>query len=144
LVSEFLCAAQGCLYYIDTDHGNNLNGRSKIYIYIYIYATEIIKYGSGKNDDGWWNVEKMVLQTQKAIKIYNKSFPDDIVVFTFGNSSGHACKTANALVANQMNLRSSAKQPKMHNTFWTRETSAGEEQIPQSMDFDSEGKHSDN
>jgi hypothetical protein len=91
------------------------------------------------------------LPTRKAIKIFNKSFPDDIAVFTSDNSSGHASKAANALVANQMNLRSGGKQPKMHNTFWTRKTSAGEEQIAQSMvfcegdmDFDSEGKLSDN
>jgi hypothetical protein len=95
LVSEFLCAAQGCLHYIDTDHGNNLNERPKKK-----YATEIIKYGSGKDEDGWWNVEKMVLQTRKAIKNFNKSFPDDIAVFTFDNSGGHACKAANALAAN--------------------------------------------
>jgi hypothetical protein len=50
-----------------------------------------------------------------------------------------------------MNLRSGGKRPKMHNTFWTRKTSAGEEQIAQSMvfcegdmDFDSEGKLSEN
>jgi hypothetical protein len=59
-------------------------------------------------------------------KSNQNSFPDDIAVFTFDNSTGHACKTANALVANQ-NLPSGGKQLKMHNTFWTRKTSAGEE-----------------
>lgn len=39
MVSEFLCAAQGRLHYVDEQEK--------------VYATEIIKYGSGRNDDGW-------------------------------------------------------------------------------------------
>jgi hypothetical protein len=38
LVSEFLCAAQGCLHHIDTDHGSSLDERPKRNI----YATEIL------------------------------------------------------------------------------------------------------
>jgi len=59
---------------------------------------EIIQYGSGKGDDGWWNANKMVQQTQKAIRIFNQAFPNDIAIFAFDNSSGHACKAPNALV----------------------------------------------
>jgi hypothetical protein len=80
-----------------------------------VYATEIIKYGSDRSDHGWWNAEKMVAQTRKAITIFNKAFPGDIVVFAFDNSSGHACK---AIVANRMNLRPGGKQPLMHDTKW--------------------------
>ena len=104
MVSEFLCAAQGRLHCIDDQQE--------------VYATEIIKYGSGTNDDGWWNAEKMVNQTEKAISIFNKAFPDDIAVFAFDNSSGHACKAKDALVANRMNLRPGGKQPVMHSTRW--------------------------
>ena len=46
----------------------------------------------------------MVEQTHKAIQIFQKSFPHDIVVFAFDNSSGHARKAKHALVANRMNL----------------------------------------
>lgn len=105
MVSEFLCAAQGRLNCSDEEGGKE-------------YITEIIKYGSGSSDDGWWNAEKMVKQTEKAITIFNKAFPGDIAVFAFDNSSGHACKAKDALVANRMNLRPGGKQPEMHDTMW--------------------------
>ena len=105
MVSEFLCAAQGRLNCRDEEGGKE-------------YITEIIKYGSGSSDDGWWNAEKMVKQTEKAITIFNKAFPGDIAVFAFDNSSGHACKAKDALVANRMNLRPGGKQPEMHDTMW--------------------------
>ncbi len=106
MVSEFLCAAQGRLHYNDEARGEK------------VYATEIIKYGSGKNDDGWWDAEKMVVQTKKAIDIFNRAYPKDIAVFAFDNSSGHACKAKDALVANRMNLGPAGKQPLMHSTKW--------------------------
>ena len=105
MVSEFLCAAQGRLNCCDEQGGKE-------------YVTEIIKYGSGNSDDGWWNAEKMVKQAEKAIAIFNKAFPGDIAVFAFDNSSGHACKAKDALVANRMNLRPGGKQPEMHDTVW--------------------------
>jgi hypothetical protein len=106
MVSEFLCATQGRLHYTNESHS----------VPEKVYATEIIKYGSGKSDDGWWNAEKMVEQTKTAISIFNKAFPSDIAVFAFDNSSGHACKAKDALVANRMNLRPGGKQPEMHCT----------------------------
>ena len=50
MVSDFLTAAQGRLAYIDPA----TNTRD--------LACEIIKYGSGKYDEGWWNSAKMVEQ----------------------------------------------------------------------------------
>lgn len=119
MVSDFLCAAHGRLHCIDEPRG----------VPEKVYATEIIKYGSGRNDDGWWDAEKMVEQTRKAIAIFNKAFPGDIAVFAFDNSSGHACKAKDALVANRMNLRPGGKQPEMHKTKW------GGNGIEQSMVF---------
>jgi len=81
-----------------------------------VYAMEIIQYGSGKGDDGWWNANKMVQQTQKAIRIFNQAFPNDIAVFAFDNSSGHACKAPNALVTQRMNLGPGGKQPVIRDT----------------------------
>jgi len=103
MVSEFLCAAIGRLSYIDSNQQR-------------VYATEIIQYGSGKGDDRWWNADKMVQQTQKAIRIFNQAFPNDIAVFAFDNSSGHACKAPNALVAQRMNLGPGGKQPVIQDT----------------------------
>lgn len=104
MVSEFLCAAHGRLHCVERHEK--------------VYATEIIKYGSGRSDDGWWNAEKMVIQAKKAIGIFNKAFPGDVAVFAFDNSSGHACKGKDALVANRMNLRPGGKQLAMRNTKW--------------------------
>ena len=104
MVSEFLCAAHGRLHCVEEGEK--------------VYATEIIKYGSGRSYDGWWNAEKMVIQAKKAIDIFNKAFPGDVAVFAFDNSSGHACKAKDALVANRMNLQPGGKQPVMRNTKW--------------------------
>jgi transposase len=106
MVSEFLCAAGGRL--------SNYNKETAVRD----YATEIFKYGSGKSDEGWWDSKKMLKQVlEKAIPIFEKQYPGHIAVFAFDNSSGHACKADNALVANRMNLGPGGKQPKMHNTI---------------------------
>jgi len=107
MVSEFLCAAKGRLSYFDESTQQP------------VYATAIIKYGSGKGDDGWWNAQKMVEQTQRAITVFNHAFPGDIAVFAFDNSSGHACKAVDALVACRMNLSPGGKQARMRDTHFT-------------------------
>jgi hypothetical protein len=104
MVSDFLCAVVGRLTYWDEETQEK------------VYATEIIKYGSSKSDEGWWNAEKMVEQTKKAIEIFDKAFPGNIAVFAFDNSSGHACKAPDALNTNRMNLGPSGKQSKMRAT----------------------------
>ena len=55
------------------------------------------------------------------ITIFNKAFSRDIAVFTFDNSSGHACKTKDTLIANRINLHPDGKQLKMHNMKWENE-----------------------
>jgi hypothetical protein len=124
MISDFLCAAQGRLRCVDESSGTPET----------VYATEVIKYGSGKSDDGWWNAEKMVEQTKKAIAIFEKAFPDDIAVFAFDNSSGHACKATDALVANRMNLNPGGKQSVLHDTEW------GSDGRKQSMVFKDDDK----
>jgi len=104
MISKFLCAASGHLSYYNRKKGQR------------VYATEFIQYGSGKGDDSWWNAEKMVQQTRKAIEVFNKAFPNDIAVFAFDNSSGHACTALDAIVASRMNLGPGGKQPVMHPT----------------------------
>lgn len=79
----------------------------------------IIKYGSGKDDDGWWNAEKMVKQVkEKAIPIFEKRFPGKVALFAFDNSSGHAAFSPNALVASRMNMKPGGKQPRMRQTVF--------------------------
>lgn len=108
MISEFLTAAHGRLHYWK---------RSRDQPAVKLEACEIIKYGTGKGDEGWWTAEKMVNQViEKAIPIFEMAFPHCIAVFAFDNSSGHACKAADALVARRMNLRPGGKQPVMHST----------------------------
>jgi hypothetical protein len=40
----------------------------------------------------------------KAIPIFEKAYPDHIAVFAFDNSSGHACKAEDVLVASRINV----------------------------------------
>lgn len=105
MVSDFLSTADGRLRYMDPISG------------IENEACEIIRFGNGKNDDGYWNAEKMVRQVkEKAIPIFQKRFPGKKAVFAFDNSSGHAAFAADALVASRMNLNPGGKQPKMRAT----------------------------
>ena len=60
----------------------------------------------------------MAEYVQKAIQIFEISFPEDIAVFASDNSSGHACKAKDALVANRMNLGPGGSQPIMHDTVF--------------------------
>ena len=87
-----MCASQGRLHYLDQQTREKAS------------ATETIKYDSGTYDNGWWGAEKMAGKTQKAIRIFETSYPGDIAVFAFDNSSGHACRAKDALVANRMRL----------------------------------------
>jgi hypothetical protein len=69
------------------------------------YAIEIIKYGSMASDKGWWNSEHMLAQViNKVIPIFEMAYPDHIAVFVFDNSSSHACKAEDALIASRMNV----------------------------------------
>ena len=54
---------------------------------------------------------------ERAIPTFEKAYPGHIGVFTFDNSSGHACKADDALVVRRMNLSHRGKQPEMHNTI---------------------------
>jgi hypothetical protein len=108
MVSEFLSAACSRLSYLDMEMGERE------------YATEIIKYGSIAADEGWWNSEHMLAQViNKVIPIFEKAYPDHIAVFAFDNSSSHACKAKDVLVASRMNVNPSGKQPLMRDTTFT-------------------------
>ena len=82
MVSDFLCAAQGRLHYIDRSQPvpeevlplklpNTVVGKIMM-------AGEISKR--------WWSKSK------RAMVIFNKAFPGDIAAPPFDNSSQNACK----------------------------------------------------
>ena len=116
MVSDFLTADDGRLRFQDptTDKVEQ--------------ACEIINYGNGKDDDGYWTAEKMIAQVkEKAIPLFEKRFPGKKGIFAFDNSSGHAAFAVDALVASRMNLNPGGAQPKMHDTIFNNH--------PQSMVF---------
>ena len=116
MVSEFLTAADGRLRFTDSKTGSVDE------------ACEILRYGSGVSDDGYWTAEKMVRQVrERAIPIFEKRFPGKTAIFAFDNSSNHAAFAADALVASRMNLKPGGKQPKMRPTSFNG--------IPQAMVF---------
>ena len=111
MVSDFLTPDDGRLRYQDST-------TDKIE-----RACQIITYGSGKNDDGYWTAEKMVAQVkEKGIPIFEKRFPNKKAIFAFDNSSGHAAFAEDALVASRMNLNPGGAQPKMHSTTFANKT----------------------
>ena len=54
---------------------------------------------------------------ERAIPTFVKAYPGHIGVFAFDNSSGHACKADDALVASRVDLGLEGEQPKVHSTI---------------------------
>jgi len=64
----------------------------------------IIKYGSGINDNDWWNAKKTVNQTESH-RLLQQAFPGHIAMFVLDYSDGHACEAPRS----RINLRPGGK-----------------------------------
>ncbi|KIJ27974.1 hypothetical protein M422DRAFT_270825 [Sphaerobolus stellatus SS14] len=71
----------------------------------------------GKNSDGWWNMEKLIVQVKRMIPIFERMHPGTVGEFFFDQSSAHGAYAPDALNAKEMNLRPGGKQCSMHSTF---------------------------
>ncbi|KAF8587728.1 hypothetical protein K439DRAFT_1652205 [Ramaria rubella] len=78
-------------------------------------AQEIIY--PGKNNDGWWNMERLIVQVRRMIPIFERLYPGAVGEFFFDQSSAHDTFAPNALNSKEMNLRPGGKQWVMHSTF---------------------------
>ncbi|CAG8650443.1 2962_t:CDS:2, partial [Ambispora gerdemannii] len=59
----------------------------------------------GTNNDGWWNMEKLVKQVkEKLIPLFEATHPNCIMMVCFDNATSHGGYSEDALRANKMNL----------------------------------------
>ena len=71
----------------------------------------------GKQRQGYWDGEKMVLQTKEIISMFEYKFPGKKLVFLFDWSSGHDKKPADSVILSNMRLKWGGKQPVMRSTL---------------------------
>ncbi|CAB4394951.1 unnamed protein product [Rhizophagus irregularis] len=110
-ISDFICETIGRLQLSEeqklSEIGNKIPHEARITM------------NPGKNNDGWWTVEKLVEQIiQCAIPIFEATHPNAIGIFAFDNSTSHGAFAPDALVASRMNVNPGGKQPKMRNTIF--------------------------
>lgn len=78
----------------------------------------------GKQRQGYWDGEKMVLQTKEIISMFEYKFPGKKLVFLFDWSSGHDKKPADSVILSNMRLKWGGKQPVMRSTTLLQDYSA--------------------
>lgn len=79
-------------------------------------AYEMFLYG--KQRQGYWTSAHLIKQLDRAISIFNVSYPGARGVWIFDWSSNHHCFASDALQATQMNVRPGGKQPKMRDGWY--------------------------
>jgi hypothetical protein len=78
-------------------------------------ATVRFEYGG---ESGYWTHEQLIGQLEKAIRIFELSYPDAQGVWIFDNSSNHAAYAEDALNPLHMNVGSGGAQSIMRATTW--------------------------
>ena len=68
--------------------------------------------------EGYFNNEKLVVQVNKAISIFERKYPGCLGLFIFDNVPSHVKKPENALCVDKMNVSNGGKQPFMRDTQW--------------------------
>ena len=81
-------------------------------------AREILRFGAA--NEGYWNSERFLKQTERAIAIAKVKFPPSThdCVWLFDQSSGHCAFKEDSLNAKRMNVNPGGAQPRMRDTFW--------------------------
>lgn len=107
------------------------------------YAVETLYPGT--NRQGWWTIELMLEQTQKAMRIFEDSFPGCVGVFMFDCSSAHEAFAPDALRASVMNKSDGGEQPLLRDGYYAvRDTQSGQSVIvPQQMWYWADGEEDD-
>ena len=67
----------------------------------------------GKNRDGYWNYDRMLLQFEDIIDVLKVIYPDFNFIFLFDHSNGHNRMQPNSLNVNKISIRYGGKQPHM-------------------------------
>jgi len=71
----------------------------------------------GMGADAWWDHAQLLVQLDKAIKIFEEAHPNCIALFVFDQSSAHASLRPDALQAFDMNKSNRGKQRKQKDTI---------------------------
>ncbi|CAG8435766.1 6477_t:CDS:10 [Scutellospora calospora] len=103
-ISEFLCEPLGRVHLTAEQFAAHLKIPNQ-------YVTELLEIGV--NYEGYWNVQMLAKQLERAIDILEIALPDMIFVFGFDNSSSHGAFAEDALIVSRMNVGYGGKQPKM-------------------------------
>jgi hypothetical protein len=78
------------------------------------FGYQLFEYG--KHREGYWDSDKMLIQTDEIISVLEYKFPGKIIVFLFDWSSGHGKKPVDAIVLSKMSKGWGGKQPAMRST----------------------------
>jgi hypothetical protein len=78
-----------------------------------VQETLCLTFDHGKNRDGYWNNDRIAVQTEDVGDILRGLFPDHDVEIHFDNSSGHTKKRKEGLNVNVMNAGWGGKAPWM-------------------------------
>ena len=101
-VSDFINAETGRLVIKGEDGSIKEDARTIIY--------------PSSQGDKWWDMEQLLVQMKKMIKIFEKAHPDATALFIFDNSSSHTALAPDALHAFEMNKSNGGKQRHQHDT----------------------------
>ena len=73
-------------------------------------------FNYGKNKEGYWDGEKMAIQTEEIISMFEFKFPGQKLVLLFDWSSGHDKKPLDSVILGNIRLNWGGKQPLMRAT----------------------------
>ncbi|KAJ7495705.1 hypothetical protein B0H11DRAFT_1716700 [Mycena galericulata] len=99
-------------------------------------STTIIYPDNKAGGDAYWNLEQMIAQLVKAIRIARYLFPTAVIHWVFDNSSAHGSLAKDALTATKMNVNPGGKVPEMQDTIIPLDNPHGRGGQVQSMVFD--------
>ena len=71
--------------------------------------------------EGYFDNDKLLVQVDKAIDVFEAKYPDAQAVFLFDNAPSHKKCSNQTLNAEKMNVRPGGKQPVMHSTVFNGE-----------------------
>ena len=75
-----------------------------------------IEFEHGKNEEGYWTYERMILQLEDCVDVLTTLHPSYDFKFLFDHSCGHDKQRPDALNVHSMNKEFAGKQTPMHNS----------------------------
>ena len=73
----------------------------------------------GKNNEGYWTYDHMVIQLEDCIDVLKFMFPDFDFLFFLDHSNGHDRMRPNGLNLNKVSMKFAGKQPEMRSSVLT-------------------------